>query len=109
MMLAESGPKSGRRSRENALDADRIRSQIWASIPGNRFRCAKFSRRHCDSIAGLSGERRLPNEDGTGIESIGRRRRDARLSQDSPDLSTLDDRVGRQSQVFKTANHSANA
>ena len=55
-----------------------------------------------DGIPGLPAERRLAGKNGIGIESVGRRRRDARLSQESPELRGLGDRVGRQGQVVKT-------
>ncbi len=67
--------------------------------------------RRCDrdGIPWHTGERRLTGKDGIGVEGVGRRRRDARLSQERPELRSLDDRVGRQGQVVKTANQSADA
>ncbi len=60
-------------------------------------------RRDRDGVPWLAGERRLSSKDSIRIESVGRRRWDARLSQEGPELRSLDDRVGRQGQVVKTA------
>ena len=57
-------------------------------------------RLNCDSIAGLAGEGRVAGKDGIGIESVGRRRADARLSKEGPKLRGLDDRVNREGQVL---------
>ncbi len=43
----------------------------------------------------MAGERRLAGRDGIGIESVGRGRGGAQLSEESPELSGLDHRVGR--------------
>jgi hypothetical protein len=47
-------------------------------------------RRDGDGIPWLAGERRLAGKDSIGIESVGRRRGDGRLSEESPGLSGLD-------------------
>src|SRR5208283_4605694 len=71
--------------------------------PGETTQVNQVGSRNCDSIAWLAGERRLARKNGIGIESVGRRCRDARLSKEGPELRGLDDRVGRQGQVVKTA------
>jgi hypothetical protein len=60
-------------------------------------------RRTGDGISGLTGKRRLADKHGIGIQGIGRRRRDAGLSEEGPELCSLDDRVGRRGQVFNAA------
>ncbi len=52
-------------------------------------------RRDRDGVAWVAGKRRLAGKDGIGIESVGRRRGDGRLSKEGPELRGLDDRVGR--------------
>jgi len=71
--------------------------------PGETVQVRQVRRRDGDGISWQTGERRLSGKDGIGIKSVGRRRRDSRLSEESPELRSLDDRVGRQSQVVKTA------
>ncbi len=60
-------------------------------------------RRDGDGIPWLAGERRLAGKDSIGIESVKRRRGDAQLSKESPELSGPDHRVGRQGQVSEAA------
>ncbi len=59
-------------------------------------------RRYGDGIPWLAGERRLAGEDGIGIKSVGRRRRDSRLSQESPELRGLDDRGNADTQPLES-------
>jgi hypothetical protein len=83
-MLTGSYPNSGRQSLGNGSSAP-------------------VSRGDREGIPWLAGKRRLAGEDGIGIECVGRRRGDARLSEEGPELRGRDDRVGRQGQVVKAA------
>src|SRR5690349_11046433 len=65
--------------------------------PGEPAQMRQVRRRDGDSIAWLAGE------DGVGVKRVGRRRGYARLSEKSPKLRSLDDRIGRQSQVPQAA------
>ena len=70
---------------------------------GESVQVRQVRRRDGDGIPGLAGERRLAGKDGIGIESVERRRGDARLAKESPELSGPDHRVGRQGQVSEAA------
>lgn len=63
----------------------------------------RVGRRYGDGISWLAGKRTLVGKDGIGMESVGRCCGDARLSEEGPKLRGLDNRVGRQGQVVKTA------
>ncbi len=70
---------------------------------GETVQVRQVRRRDGDGIPRLAGERRLSGKDGIGVEGIGRCRRDARLSEEGPELRSLDDRVGGQGQVSQAA------
>jgi hypothetical protein len=87
MAVATLAPKTARRPRRSRSLPDLIPDLGVDS--GETIRVRKVRRRDRDGIPRLAGERRLPGEDGIGIESVGRRRRDPRLSEDRPELRRL--------------------
>jgi hypothetical protein len=60
-------------------------------------------RRDRDGIPRLTSDGRLSREDGIGIECVWGCRRDTDLSEQSPELSSLDHRIGRKGQVSQAA------
>ncbi len=70
---------------------------------GEPAQVRQVRRRDRDGITWQTGERRLTGNDGIGIQSVGRSRGHAGLSEESPELRGLDDCVGRQGQVVKAA------
>ena len=95
MKHAEGEKDSQRVSRSPETHCKRPFRPCWASIPEKRFKCARFVVAMVTVSPGWPASRRSSSKDGICIESVGRRRGDARLSQESPELRGLDDRVGR--------------
>ena len=60
---------------------------------GESIQVSQVSRSNGDGLTRLAGEGRLASEDRIAVECFWRRRRDTRLSEESPELGRLDHRV----------------